>query len=101
MKMNTTNRSFVLVESIDQSTHTVIPELDHATVQTGEDPWPFGVEGEALDSVTLRLELRQHDIFFPDHETETALHKPDQRERKEKRVIFIKLKSQTDLERTR
>ena len=64
MKMDTTDRTFVLVESIDQSAHTIIPELDHATVQTGEDPWAFGVEGEALDSVTLRLELRQHDIFF-------------------------------------
>ena len=60
VKMNTTNRTFVLVEPIDQSTHTIIPELDHTTVQTGEDPWSLRVEGEALNSVTLRLELRQH-----------------------------------------
>ena len=50
----------MLVEPIDQSTHTIIPELDHTTVQTGEDPWSLRVEGEALNSVTLRLELRQH-----------------------------------------
>ena len=62
MKVNTTNRTFVLVEPIDQSTHTIIPELDHTTVQTGEDPWSLRVEGEALHSVTLRLKFRQHNF---------------------------------------
>ena len=84
----------MLVESIDQSTHTVIPELDHTTVQTGEDPWPFRVEGEALHSVTLCLELRQHI---------RSAHKPDHRERKIISESFRRKRnpSQADLKETK
>jgi len=60
--MNTTNRSFVFVESIDQSTHTIIPELDHATVQTRENPWSFRVKTQSLNSVTFGFELCQHNL---------------------------------------
>ena len=47
----------VLVEPVDEGAHSVVPQLDHSTVEGGEDPWPLGVEGEALDPVRFGLEL--------------------------------------------
>lgn len=60
MKMNTTDRSIVLVESINESAHAIIPELDHAAVETRQDPWPLAVEAQTFHSIALRLKLRQH-----------------------------------------
>lgn len=103
----------MLVKSIDQSTHTIIPELDHTTVQTGENPWSFRVEGQTLNSVTLSLELRQHIPRFTKQkqlytnqitEDETMEKKNKQvrfaenrkkKKRKSKNIIHAKL--QTDL----
>jgi hypothetical protein len=34
VKMYTANRSIVLVEAIDESSHPEVPELDHTTVET-------------------------------------------------------------------
>lgn len=62
VKMDATNRSLMLVKSIDQCTHAIIPELDHATVQTRENPWSLRVKAQTLNSVTLSLELRQHNL---------------------------------------
>jgi hypothetical protein len=38
----------VLVKAVDQRAHAVVPQLDDAAVQGGQDPWALGVEGQAL-----------------------------------------------------
>lgn len=58
--MNTTYRAIVLVKTVDESAHSVIPELDHTAVETGQDPWPLAVKAQPLHSITLGLEFRQH-----------------------------------------
>ena len=60
VKMNTTNRSVVFLKRIDQSSHTIIPELDGASVQTGENPWSFRVKAQTSNLVATGLELGQH-----------------------------------------
>jgi hypothetical protein len=50
----------VLVESVEECAHAVVPHLDDPAVEAGEDPWPARVEGEPLDAVALGLELGQH-----------------------------------------
>lgn len=57
MKVNTANGAIMLVKAVDESVHTVVPELDHATVKTGQDPWPFAMETQSLNPITLRLKL--------------------------------------------
>lgn len=42
-------RTIVLVESVDERAHAVVPQLDHTAVQRGQDPWTLGVEAQALD----------------------------------------------------
>eukprot|EP00963_Diacronema_lutheri_P008926 scaffold776_cov347-Pavlova_lutheri.AAC.124 len=39
MKVDPPHRAIVLVESIDERSHAVVPQLDHSTVQACEDPW--------------------------------------------------------------
>lgn len=58
--MDAADGAVVLVELVDQGSHAVVPELDDAAVETRQDPWPLRVETQALHSVTLRLEFRQH-----------------------------------------
>jgi hypothetical protein len=68
VEMDTTDRSIVLIESINESPHPVIPELDHAAVKTRQDPWPLTMETQSLHPIALRLKLRQHpfhSIFKP------------------------------------
>lgn len=60
MEIDSTNRSFMFVKAIDERAHTIIPKLNGAIVQTGEDPWTGRVEREALDAITLRFKLGQH-----------------------------------------
>lgn len=60
VEMEGADGAVVLVEFVEESAHAVIPELDDAAVETGEDPWSLRVEAEAFYSVTLRLEFRQH-----------------------------------------
>lgn len=50
----------VFVEFFKQCAHAIIPELDAAVVQTGQDPWPFWVEGKALDSGGFCFKFCQH-----------------------------------------
>ena len=50
----------MLVISVKQRAHAVIPELDDTIMQTGEDPRAFGVEGKSLHAVGFRLKLSQH-----------------------------------------
>ena len=45
----------MLVETIDQGTHAIVPQLDHTAVQGREDPWALRVERQALDAVALGL----------------------------------------------
>ena len=40
VKIDTSNRSVVLLESIDQRSHSIIPELNGGRVKRDEDPWP-------------------------------------------------------------
>lgn len=60
MEVNPPDGTVVLLEAVDEGPHAVVPELDHAAVEAGEDPWPLAVEAQALHPVALRLELRQH-----------------------------------------
>lgn len=64
----------MLVEAINEGVHAVVPELDHAAVQTRQDPWPLAVETQALHSIALRLKLGQHflRLFFPAVSTQTC-----------------------------
>ena len=58
--MDATHRAIMLVKTVDESAHSVIPELDHTAVETGQDPWPLGVKAQPFHPITLRLEFRQH-----------------------------------------
>lgn len=60
MKMDTPNRPIMFVKSINKSAHSVVPQLDHTTVKTRQDPWPLTMKTQPLHSITLRLKLRQH-----------------------------------------
>lgn len=40
MKVDATDRAVVLFESINQSAHTIVPELNGGRMQGNEDPWP-------------------------------------------------------------
>ncbi|GER35508.1 SusC/RagA family TonB-linked outer membrane protein [Striga asiatica] len=55
--MNPSNRPIVLVKPINESAHAIIPELDHATVKTRQDPWPLAMETQSFHSIALRLKL--------------------------------------------
>lgn len=59
VELDTANRAVVLIESVDERSHAVIPQLDDARMKAGENPRAFRMEGEALDAVRLRLELRK------------------------------------------
>jgi hypothetical protein len=50
----------VLVEAVEEGAHAVVPHLDDAAVEAGQDPWAARVEGKALDPVALGLELGEH-----------------------------------------
>lgn len=45
---------------IEQGAHAVVPQLDDAVVQRGENPWSNGVERQPLHAIALRLELGEH-----------------------------------------
>ena len=62
----------MLVKSVNESPHPVIPQLDHAAVKTREDPWPLTVETQSLHSITLGLEFRQH--YLQSQEISNSAH---------------------------
>ena len=64
VKVHPSDGSVVFVESIDQGSHAIVPQLDDAGVQRGEDPRPLRVERQAFHPVRFRLELGQHFLFF-------------------------------------
>lgn len=55
MEVNAAHGPVVFIEPIDESSHAVVPQLDHTRMQRGEDPWALGVERQALDAVRLGL----------------------------------------------
>lgn len=36
----------MLIVSVNEGAHTVVPQLDHPIVKAGQDPWPGRVEGQ-------------------------------------------------------
>ena len=48
----------MLVELVDERANAVVPELDDARVQRGEQPRASRVKGEALDALALGVEER-------------------------------------------
>ena len=55
VEVNAAHGSVVLIETIDERAHAIVPQLDDAGVQRGEDPRPLRVERQALDAVALGL----------------------------------------------
>ena len=45
VKTDAPNRSFMLIELVNQGTNSIVPQLDQAAVEWRKDPWSFGVEG--------------------------------------------------------
>ena len=66
VKVHPSDGSVVFVESIDQGSHAIVPQLDDAGVQRGEDPRPLRVERQAFHPVRFRLELGQHFLLNDD-----------------------------------
>ncbi len=54
------DRPLVLVKLLEEGAHAVVPQLDDAVVQRGQDPGSLRVEGQALHPGGLGLELGQH-----------------------------------------
>lgn len=47
----------MLVKAVDENGDAVVPELDSARVQTGQNPWALGMERQTLDAMRLGLKL--------------------------------------------
>ena len=54
---------FVLLESVYQGSHPVVPELDLSGVQGCEDPWTLWVEAQTLNTVGAGLELDEDRVL--------------------------------------
>lgn len=50
-------RTIVFVKTLEESSHSVVPQLDRAIVKSSEDPGTLWVESDTLDAVALGLEL--------------------------------------------
>ena len=50
----------MLVESVQECSHAIIPQLYDTIMQTGENPRALWVKGKSLHAVRFRLKLRQH-----------------------------------------
>jgi hypothetical protein len=48
VEVDAAHGAVVLIKAVDQCAHAVVPQLDDAAVQGGQDPWALGVEGQAL-----------------------------------------------------
>jgi hypothetical protein len=49
--------TIVFVETFEESSHSVVPQLNRAIVKSSEDPRTLWVESDTLDAVALGLEL--------------------------------------------
>lgn len=50
----------MLVVSVHNSAHSVIPNLHRSIMQGGKQPWSLGMETEAFDTGCLGLKFGQH-----------------------------------------
>ena len=57
MEVHAAHGSIVFIEAIYESSHAIVPQLDHARVQRSQDPWSLGVERQSLDAVRLGLQM--------------------------------------------
>jgi hypothetical protein len=57
MKVYTSNRAIMFLETINKSSHTVVPKLDGRGVERNQDPWSFRVECNSLCAGGLGLKL--------------------------------------------
>jgi hypothetical protein len=48
VEVHATHGPVMLVETIDECAHAVVPQLDHTAVQRRQDPWSLRVEGQPL-----------------------------------------------------
>ena len=62
MKVDAAHRPVVLVKLVDQRADAVVPQLNDARMQRGENPRALRVEGEALHAARLAPELGQHRV---------------------------------------
>ena len=60
MEAYSSHGTFVLFELFEQCAHTIVPQLDDATMQRGENPGPSRVETHPFDTGRLRLEFCKH-----------------------------------------
>eukprot|EP00117_Sycon_ciliatum_P042067 scpid19236/ scgid30660/ len=63
VKINSTNRSVMLIKPLNQCAHTIIPKLDISIVQARQDPGTVRMKSEALHASTLRFKFGQHFQF--------------------------------------
>lgn len=59
MEVGATNGTRVLIESVNDSSRLVVPQLDTAIVQRRSQQRQGWMEGNALDAVALALKLHQ------------------------------------------
>lgn len=45
MEIDSSNGADMLIEPVDEGAHTVVPQLDGAIVETGQNPWSVWVKG--------------------------------------------------------
>lgn len=53
MEVNSSYGAFMFFKLFQDDVCLVVYEVDGATVERGEEPWSFRVEGQALDSTAL------------------------------------------------
>lgn len=60
VEVNSSDRSIVLLKSVYESSHAVVPQLDGRGMKRDKDPWSLGVEGNAFCARGFGLELGEH-----------------------------------------
>ena len=58
VERNTSDRPVVVLETVNQRTHSVVPELDGRRMQRNKKPWPSRMEGNTLGPRRLRFKLQ-------------------------------------------
>ena len=60
MKVYSSDRAFMLVKLLYHGVQSVIPQLDAAGMQAGQNPWPLWVETEPFHARRFRFKLCKH-----------------------------------------
>eukprot|EP00657_Telonema_sp_P-1_P009164 TRINITY_DN3340_c0_g1_i2.p1 TRINITY_DN3340_c0_g1~~TRINITY_DN3340_c0_g1_i2.p1 ORF type:complete len:101 (+),score=6.73 TRINITY_DN3340_c0_g1_i2:184-486(+) len=60
VEVHAANRTVVALESLDESPHAEVPQLDGAAVKTRQEPSALRMETYALDSVAFGFEFSEH-----------------------------------------